>query len=150
MATFGWRRHGSWLSSDSISMNSSHFSLTLLNLTDDNTGRYSCGAQGVLALRVQHVDLFIKGSYVHMFSSFSGYHSCCHLYELFKCMEQIPFSSIMFADDQYIVIHINSFTQLNIYAIYIYYAMYRAAIDVPTRVTLLQIIYVCRLHYHSE
>ena len=63
MATFGWGRHGSWFSSDSISMNSSHFSLTLLNLTDDNTGRYSCGAQGVLALRVQHVDLFIKGSY---------------------------------------------------------------------------------------
>ena len=64
-----------------------------------------------------------------MFSSFSRYHSCCHLYELFKCMEQIPFSSMMFADDQYIVIHINSFTQLNIYAIYM---LCNAATYVPT------------------
>ena len=51
---------------------------------------------------------------------------------------------MMFADDQYIVIHINSFTQLNIYAIYM---LCSAATYVPTRVTILQIINVYRLHY---
>ena len=41
---------------------------------------------------------------------------------------------MMFADDQYIVIHINSFTQLNIYAIYM---LCSAATYVPTRVAIL-------------
>ena len=65
MATFGWRRHGLWLSSDSISMNSTQFSLTLSNLRDDDAGRYSCAAQGVLSIHTKDVNLCIKGSYTY-------------------------------------------------------------------------------------
>ena len=67
MATFGWRRHGSWLSNDlSVSMDSTNFSLTLLNLRDDDAGRYSCAAQGVQSsIWTKDVNLCIKGSYTY-------------------------------------------------------------------------------------
>ena len=65
VATFGWRRRGSWLSNNLISMNSTHFSLTLLNLREDDAGRYSCAAQDVLSVTyIQDVSLCIKGTYI--------------------------------------------------------------------------------------
>ena len=65
MATFAWRRRGLWLSNNLISMNDTHFSLTLSNLREDDAGRYSCAAQDVLSVTYkQDVSLYIKGTYV--------------------------------------------------------------------------------------
>ena len=50
-----------WLSNDSVSLNSTHFSLTLSNLTDADGGSYRCAAQGVLSLPIENVNLNIKG-----------------------------------------------------------------------------------------
>ena len=61
MGSFGWRRHGQWIPNDSISINRTHFSLTLSNLTDDDAGQYGCAAQGVLSFHIQHLNLLIKG-----------------------------------------------------------------------------------------
>ena len=61
MGSFGWRRRGQWIPNNSISTNRTHFSLTLSNLTDDDAGQYSCTAQGVLSLRIQNLNLLIKG-----------------------------------------------------------------------------------------
>ena len=51
-----------WLPNDSVSLNSTHFSLTLSNLTDADGGRYRCAAQGVLTLPIENVNLMIKGN----------------------------------------------------------------------------------------
>ena len=61
VANFAWRRNGMWLSNDSVSLNSTHFSLTLSNLTDADGGSYRCAAQGVLSLPIENVNLIIKG-----------------------------------------------------------------------------------------
>ena len=64
MADFGWIRNGRWLPSDSV--NSTHFSLTLTNLTNADGGRYTCAAQGVLILQERNVALIINGTYAVM------------------------------------------------------------------------------------
>ena len=46
-----------WLPNDSVSLNSTHFSLTLSNLTDADGGRYGCAARGVLTLPIKNVNL---------------------------------------------------------------------------------------------
>ena len=51
-----------WLPNDSVSLNSTHFSLTLSNLTDSDGGRYRCAARGVLTLPIENVNLMIKGN----------------------------------------------------------------------------------------
>ena len=61
VANFVWRRNGMWLSNDSTSINSTHFSLTLSNLTEVDGGIYRCAAQGVLSLPIENVNLIIKG-----------------------------------------------------------------------------------------
>ena len=62
VATFVWRRSGLWLSNNFISINSTHFSLALLNLGEDDAGRYSCAAQDVLSVTyIRDVSLCIKG-----------------------------------------------------------------------------------------
>ena len=66
VANFGWRRRGSWLPNNLISTNSTRFSLTLSNVTEDDAGSYSCAAKGVLSFRIQKISLQIKGSYISM------------------------------------------------------------------------------------
>ena len=66
VANFGWRRRGSWLPNNLISTNSTRFSLTLSNVTEDDAGSYSCAAKGVLSFRIQKISLQIKGTYVYI------------------------------------------------------------------------------------
>ena len=61
MASLGWRRRGLWLSNDSMSINSTHFSLTLSNLTEVDGGSYSCASQRQLSPITQTVNLIVKG-----------------------------------------------------------------------------------------
>ena len=68
IADFGWIRNGMWLPNDSVSINSTHFSLTLTNLTDADGGKYTCAAKGVLTLQGKSVTLMImiNGTYAVM------------------------------------------------------------------------------------
>ena len=76
-ATFCWRRRGEWLCNDGVSMNGTHFSLTLLNLSNDDAGTYSCGAYGVLSTLTQDVSLCIKGMYADTYTYTVYIHVCC-------------------------------------------------------------------------
>ena len=62
VADFAWKRNGMWLPNDSVSVNSTHFSLTLSNLTDADAGIYRCAAQGVLTTPIENVNLIIRGT----------------------------------------------------------------------------------------
>ena len=64
VARFGWRRNGLWLSNDSFFSNSTHLSLPLFNITNDDAGRYDCAAEGGLSFDVQNINLYLKGIYV--------------------------------------------------------------------------------------
>ena len=61
VAKFGWRKRGLWLSDDSVTINRTHFSLTLSNLSNSDAGSYRCAAQGVLSFFTQRINLMING-----------------------------------------------------------------------------------------
>ena len=67
VAKFGWIRHGSWLPNDLASTNSTHFSLTLSNVTEDDAGSYICAAKGQLSFRIQKISLQVKGMNIHAY-----------------------------------------------------------------------------------
>ena len=69
VAKFGWMRRGSWISNDlaSMTINSTYFSLTLSNVTEDDAGSYICAAKGVLSFRIQKTSLQIKGINIHAY-----------------------------------------------------------------------------------
>ena len=48
-------------------MNSTHFSLTLLNIRNDNAGEYICAAQDVLSTYEQDISLCIKGTLIYVY-----------------------------------------------------------------------------------
>jgi len=63
-ARFGWRRKGQWLRDDDdyVTVNATHFSLTLRNLSTLDSGNYRCASEGVPLLITKSVDLHIQGS----------------------------------------------------------------------------------------
>jgi len=64
LARFGWRRNGQWLrdNDDYVTVNSTHFSLTLINLSAIDSGNYRCASEGVPLLITRSVNLHIQGS----------------------------------------------------------------------------------------
>jgi len=63
VAKFGWRRHGQWLRDDDdhVTVNNTHFSLTLISLSKADSGNYRCASEGVPLLATKSVNLHIQG-----------------------------------------------------------------------------------------
>ena len=75
-ARFYWRRHGYPIMDDRISTNSTHTTLTLINLAEENHGEYRCVSDGVLTLMSYTVYLYLEGL-------------SCHHVLFYKCMAMI-------------------------------------------------------------
>lgn len=61
-AVFSWKKNGNTLNGNySIFIDSTVMKITLINLTLDSAGVYTCAANGLLSYRSQSVELIVEG-----------------------------------------------------------------------------------------